>query len=432
MKAYLKKPAPASEEEKRQELVQQAMEERRKRLRNKSPPSKTPNAKTLRPQAQENASKDHPEPMEEDASSLADSSGERAKRVETEATFSPDEEEDDHAAKDIEVSMGRTSITTAMPMTGEAPQVEGSIAATPAPKEMRPSPRRIHFAEEVVSTTTTPATTRTEVNYLVLAPDPWLGPPPETLLNSGDVTEAVTNAITDKIGLLGSEIMMGKAATPYRRLGANHFFIMMDTFLTALEVAEQLSDGIEIPHGKGTVKMLIAHEQDSIAEEEPPPKASQAIGAKLWVYAATPRAMALLDEPAVSEGLKRLGLSVLEEPYVPDEKTKGQSLSDHKTNKYIVKVIPTIHVDSDPPPSLEEMVQDFKWPFEIPVLLRGEEPYSARYSIQGRFSTPPIEIKGLYPCCHAKRGEPHRCTPPAGSRCGKSGIKAKGSDSGEG
>ena len=98
------------------------------------------------------------------------------------------------------------------------------------------------------------------------------------------------------------------------------------------------------------MKMLIAHEQDSIAEEEPPPKASQAIGAKLWVYADTPRAMALLDEPAVSEGLKRLGLSVLEEPYVPDEKTKGQSLSDHKTNKYIVKVIPTIHVDSDPPP----------------------------------------------------------------------------------
>ena len=423
MKAYLKKPAPASEEEKRQELVQQAMEERRKRLRNKSPPSKTPNAKTLRPQAQENASKDHPEPMEEDASSLADSSGERAERVETEATFSPDEEEDDHAAKDIEVSMGRTSITTAMPMTGEAPQVEGSIAATPAPKEMRPSPRRIHFAEEVVSTTTTPAATRTEVNYLVLAPDPWLGPPPETPLNSGDVTDAVTNAITDKIGLLGSEIMMGKAATPYRRLGANHFFIMMDTFLTALEVAEQLSDGIEIPHGKGTVKMLIAHEQDSIAEEEPPPKASQAIGAKLWVYADTPRAMALLDEPAVSEGLKRLGLSVLEEPYVPDEKTKGQSLSDHKTNKYIVKVIPTIHVDSDPPPSLEEMVQDFKWPFEIPVLLRGEEPYSARYSIQGRFSTPPIEIKGLYPCCHAKRGEPHRCTPPAGA--GKAGSKRK-------
>ena len=68
MKAYLKKPAPASEEEKRQELVQQAMEERRKRLRNKSPPSKAPNAKTLRPQAQdedqENASKDHPEPMD--------------------------------------------------------------------------------------------------------------------------------------------------------------------------------------------------------------------------------------------------------------------------------------------------------------------------------------------------------------------------------
>ena len=177
MKAYLKKPAPASEEEKRQELVQQAMEERRKRLRIKSPPSKTPNAKTLRPQAQENASKDHPEPMEEDASSLADSSGERAERVETEATFSPDEEEDDHAAKDIEVSMGRTSITTAMPMTGEAPQVEGSIAATPAPKEMRPSPRRIHFAEEVVSTTTTPAATRTEVNLSRSCSRPLVRPP---------------------------------------------------------------------------------------------------------------------------------------------------------------------------------------------------------------------------------------------------------------
>ena len=77
---------------------------------------------------------------------------EDASRAAAEATFSPDEEEDDHAAKDIEVSMGRTSITMAMPMTGEAPQVEGSIAATPAPKEMRPSPRRIHFAEEVEST----------------------------------------------------------------------------------------------------------------------------------------------------------------------------------------------------------------------------------------------------------------------------------------
>ena len=111
MKAYLKKPAPASEEEKRQELVQQAMEARRKRLRIKRPPSKPPPAKTLRPQAQANASKnDQSEPMEEDANSLADSGGERAERVEMEATFSPDEEEDDHAAKDIKEGMGRTSI----------------------------------------------------------------------------------------------------------------------------------------------------------------------------------------------------------------------------------------------------------------------------------------------------------------------------------
>ena len=213
MRAYLK-PTPASEEEKRQKLVQQAMEERRKRTRNKNSPSKSPSAKNLRPQAQADASNDQPEPMEEDVDSLADSGGERAERVEMEATFSPDEEEDDHAAKDIEVSKGRTKITMAMPMTGEAPQVEGSIAATPAPKEMRPSPRRIHFAEEVESTSTTPATTRREVHYLVLAPDPWFGPPPEAPLKNGAVSMAVTNAITEKIGILGNEIMIGKAATP--------------------------------------------------------------------------------------------------------------------------------------------------------------------------------------------------------------------------
>ena len=68
----------------------------------------------------------------------------------------------------------------------ETPQVEG-IAATPAPKEMRPTPRRIHFAEEVEATSTTPATTRAEVHYLVLAPDPWFGPPPETPLKTGAV-----------------------------------------------------------------------------------------------------------------------------------------------------------------------------------------------------------------------------------------------------
>jgi hypothetical protein len=351
---------------------------------------------------------------------------EDASRAAAEATFSPDEEEDDHAAKDIEVSMGRTSITMAMPMTGEAPQVEGSIAATPAPKEMRPSPRRIHFAEEVESTSTTPATTRREVHYLVLAPDPWFGPPPEAPLKNGAVTMAVTNAITEKIGILGSEIMIGKAATPYRRLGANHFFIMMETLESAIEVATQLTDGIEIPHEKGKVKLRIAHEYESIAGEEPPPEASQVKGAMLWVYADTPRAVALLDEPAVSEGLKRLGLTVLEDPYVPDEKTDGGSMSDHKINKFICKVIPTMHENSKKPPSLEEMVQDFKWPFEIPVLLQGEEPYVARYSIQGRFSTPPIEIKGIYSCCHAKRGEPHRCMqpkPPAGA--GKAGSKRK-------
>ena len=268
---------------------------------------------------------------------------EDASRAAAEATFSPDEEEDDHAAKDIEVSMGRTSITMAMPMTGEAPQVEGSIAATPAPKEMRPSPRRIHFAEEVESTSTTPATTRREVHYLVLAPDPWFGPPPEAPLKNGAVTMAVTNAITEKIGILGSEIMIGKAATPYRRLGANHFFIMMETLESAIEVATQLTDGIEIPHEKGKVKLRIAHEYESIAGEEPPPEASQVKGAMLWVYADTPRAVALLDEPAVTEGLKRLGLTVLEDPYVPDEKTDGGSMSDHKINKYICKVIPTMH-----------------------------------------------------------------------------------------
>ena len=70
-------------------------------------------------------------------------------------------------------------------------------------------------------------------------------------------------------------------------------------------------------------------------------------------------------------------------------------------------------------------MQDFEWPFEIPVLLRGEEPYAARYSIQGRFSTPQIEIKGLYPCCHAKRGEPHRCKQPKPPGAGKAGSKRK-------
>ena len=136
--------------------------------------------------------------------------------------------------------------------------------------------------------------------------------------------------------------MMAKAATPYRRLGANHFFIMMDTIESAIEVATQLMDGIEVPHEKGMVKLQIAHEHDSIAGEEPP-EATQAKGAKLWVYADTPRAVALLDEPAVTEGLKRLGLTVLEDPYVPDEKTDGGSMSDHKINKYICKVIPTMH-----------------------------------------------------------------------------------------
>ena len=100
-------------------------------------------------------------------------------------------------------------------------------------------------------------------------------------------------------------------------------------------------------------------------------------------------------------------------------------MSDHKINKYIYKVIPTMHENSKNPPSLEEMVQDFEWPFEIPVLLRGEEPYAARYSIQGRFSTPQIEIKGLYPCCHAKRGEPHRCKQPKPPGAGKAGSKWK-------
>ena len=218
--------------------------------------------------------------------------------------------------------------------------------------------------------------------------------------------------------------MMAKAATPYRRLGANHFFIMMDTIESAIKVATQLMDGIEVPHEKGMVKLQIAHEHDSIAGEEPP-EATQAKGAKLWVYADTPRAVALLDEPAVTEGLKRLGLTVLEDPYVPDEKTDGGSMSDHKINKYICKVIPTMHENSKNPPSLEEMVQDFEWPFEIPVLLRGEEPYAARYSIQGRFSTPQIEIKGLYPCCHAKRGEPHRCKQPKPPGAGKAGSKRK-------
>ena len=197
MRVFLR-PTPASEEEKCQKVVQQALEERRKRMRNNNSPNKSPSAKTLRPQAQANASKnDQSEPMEEDANSLADSGGERAERVEMEATFSPDEEEDDHAAKDIKEGMGRTSIAMAMPMS-ETPQVEG-IAATPAPKEMRPTPRRIHFAEEVEATSTTPATTRAEVHYLVLAPDPWFGPPPETPLKTGAVTMAVTNAMTEKI-----------------------------------------------------------------------------------------------------------------------------------------------------------------------------------------------------------------------------------------
>ena len=74
-------------------------------MRNKNSPNKSPSAKTLRPRAQANASKDEEkdqaEPMDEDANPLADSGGERAEREEIEATFSPDEEEDDHDAKDI-------------------------------------------------------------------------------------------------------------------------------------------------------------------------------------------------------------------------------------------------------------------------------------------------------------------------------------------
>ena len=139
--------------------------------------------------------------MEEDANSLADSGGERAERVEMEATFSPDEEEDDHAAKDIEEGMGRTSIAMAMPMS-ETPQVEG-IAATPAPKEMRPTPRRIHFAEEVEATSTTPATTRAEVHCLVLAPDPWFGPPPETPLTPYPPFERRGGGVRGSGGVLG-------------------------------------------------------------------------------------------------------------------------------------------------------------------------------------------------------------------------------------
>ena len=48
--------------------------------------------------------------------------------------------------------------------------------------------------------------------------------------------------------------MMAKAATPYRRLGANPFFIMMDTIESAIEVAPQLMDWIEVPHEKGRGK----------------------------------------------------------------------------------------------------------------------------------------------------------------------------------
>ena len=78
MRVFLR-PTPASEEEKCQKVVQQALEERRKRMRNNNSPNKSPSAKTLRPQAQANASKnDQSEPMEEDANSLADSGGERA------------------------------------------------------------------------------------------------------------------------------------------------------------------------------------------------------------------------------------------------------------------------------------------------------------------------------------------------------------------
>ena len=165
-----------------------------------------------------------------------------------------------------------------------------------------------------------PATTRAEVHYLILAPDPWLGPPPKTPLKNGAVTKAVTNAITEKLGVQGSEIMMCKAATPYRKLGANHFFIMMGKIeLASIEVATQLIDGIEVPHEKGMVKLLIEHERDEIEEEEAP-KATQANGAALWVYANSPGAVALLDEPAVKEGLNRLGLAVLEGPFCRIEK----------------------------------------------------------------------------------------------------------------
>ena len=107
-------------------------------------------------------------------------------------------------------------------------------------------------------------------------------------------------------------------------------------------------------------------------------------------------------------------------------------MDDHTIQNFICKVIPAMHENSKNPPSLEEMVHDFQWAFEIPMILDGGEGYAARYSIQGRFSTPPIEIKGLYPCCHAKRGEPHKCKPKSKPPGAGAKRNAEGSDTGEG
>ena len=185
----------------------------------------------------------------------------------------------------------------------------------------------------------------------------------------------------------------------------------MNTVQSAIEVVDQFQHtGIQVRHGDGWVRMKVQHAHHfEKKEKERAQRKTTAGGATLHVFADTPESVALLNPERVKTGLGKIGLVVTEGPHQPDDNTSEGTIQNHRQNRLICKVIPKEYHNAPNAPPREEVINDFPWPNHIPMELGGGSEYEARFSIQGKYSSPPIEITKIYTCCHAPKGGPHLC-----------------------
>ena len=134
----------------------------------------------------------------------------------------------------------------------------------------------------------------------------------------------MSNAITTHMDEMGEKIMQHKAAAPFRKFGPQHYFVLMNTVQSAIEVVDQFQHtGIQVRHGDGWVRMKVQHAHHfEKKEKERAQRKTTAGGATLHVFADTPESVALLNPERVKTGLGKIGLVVTEGPHQPDDNTR--------------------------------------------------------------------------------------------------------------